>query len=184
MTSRIVVAAPIALLVLGMLALFGFALQRAQGPGAGFGINQIGMPVALKERPAPAFAVTGFDGQPLRMDDLRGQVVVLNFWASWCPPCRQEAPILERVWRAYKGRGVVFVGLGIWDRDEDAQAFLKDFGITYRNGADRTGEVAIAYGVTGLPETFFITREGWIARKWVGPLSDQQLSGVIDELLR
>lgn len=89
---------------------------------------------------------------------------------------------MERTWQRYRGRGVMLVGLDIWDSEQDARAFLQQFGVTYPNGPDPTGVAAIAYGLTGLPETYFIGPDGTVARHWIGPLSDQQLSAFIDEV--
>ncbi|MGQ0602208.1 MAG: TlpA disulfide reductase family protein, partial [Anaerolineales bacterium] len=85
---------------------------------------------------APDFALTTFDGETLRLSDLRGQVVVINIWASWCVPCRDEAPVLERVWREYRDRDVVFLGVDYADTEREARAFIAEFGLTYPNGPD------------------------------------------------
>lgn len=138
-------------------------------------------------RTAPPFTLTGFDGRTIKLEELRGKVVFLNFWASWCPPCRAEARTLEAAWQSYKDREVVFLGVNIQDREEDAREFLKEFGITYLNGRDATAKIAIDYGVWGLPETFFIGRDGQITYKQVGALGmpiilaklDQALQGIV-----
>lgn len=133
--------------------------------------------------PAPDFTFTLFDGKELTLSDLRGSPVVLNFWASWCPPCRAEARDLERVWQAYRERGVVFLGVDIQDTEEDARAFLEEFGVTYPNGQDTTMEIAMSYEITGIPTTVLITSEGKVARRWVGAASERQLAAFVEELL-
>ena len=80
--------------------------------------------------------------------------MVINFWASWCPPCREETPLLERTWRSYKYQDVLFVGVNIQDTEEDARVYLEEFDITYPNGLDRHGKVTVDYGIIGLPVTF------------------------------
>ena len=172
---------------LGILALLGYAMLTGAGrPGrpSGVTINNQVATLALLDRPAPDFSLTLFGtGETLRLSDLRGQVVVLNFWASWCPPCRQEAPTFERVWQVYKDRGVVFIGVDIGDTDEDAAAFLREFGITYPTGPDPNGEIAIDYGLTGIPETYFITRDGMIAQKAIGIVQEETFYQVLEHLL-
>lgn len=170
--------------VVGLLALLGYSLARKQGGFAGIGVNATGQTGWVRPGPAPGFAIPLYDGPAFRLSEQRGKVVVVNYWASWCPPCREEAPALERAWRRYRDRGVVFVGLDIWDTERDARAFMRQFDITYPNGPDPQGATAIEYGLTGIPETFFIRPDGTIARHWIGPLTDGQLSAFIEEALR
>jgi len=138
----------------------------------------------LIARQAPSFTLPLFSGGKIRLEDLRGKVVFLNFWASWCPPCRAEARTLEAAWQLYKDREVVFLGIDIQDTEQDAQAFLKEFGITYLNARDESGKVAIEYGVWGIPETYFIDREGRITFKQVGALGMPIITAKLDEALR
>ena len=105
----------------------------------------------------------------LTLEDLRGRVVVLNFWASWCiPACYDEAPTLERTWQAYKDKGVIVVGVNVQDTEEPARKFLARFGHSFPNAPDPKGHVAVDYGVYGVPETFFIGRDGKIVDKILG----------------
>jgi cytochrome c biogenesis protein CcmG/thiol:disulfide interchange protein DsbE len=102
--------------------------------------------------------------------------VVLNFWASWCIPCREEAPVLERAWReAMRPHGVAMVGLNMQDVTEDARGFLREFSVTYLNLRDRGKTVAPRYGLTGIPETFFIAKRGRIVGHVIGAISRRQL---------
>lgn len=135
-------------------------------------------------RIASDFSIKPFDGGSLRLSEQRGKVVLVNFWASWCPPCREEAPVLERAWKANRDQGVVLVGVDIWDTEEDARAFMKEFGISYPNGPDPSGEIAIEYGVTGVPETWFLGKDGRLVRRWIGPLTDRLISTFIEEARR
>jgi cytochrome c biogenesis protein CcmG, thiol:disulfide interchange protein DsbE len=139
-------------------------------------------PLIAKE--APSFTLTLFDGRTLMLKDLRGKAVLVNFWASWCVPCRAEARALESAWRKYKDRGVVFLGIDIQDKEEDARAFMKEFGITYLNGRDVSGKIAVDYGVWGIPETFFIDPQGRITYKHAGALRDPIITAKLDEVLR
>ncbi len=125
-----------------------------------------------------------FDGSRTSLEQLRGQPVVLNFWASWCfPSCYEEAPHLEAAWHTYRSRGVVFIGVDIQDRDADGKAFIDRFTLSFPNGPDLQGKVSIDYGVYGVPETFFIGKDGTIHYKHVGALDEQVLKAKIEEML-
>lgn len=181
------------LAVLGLLALVGYKMAANAGwveqpgsvpaPGGAPGVNASGQLVRTALRRAPDFTLQLYDGETLRLADLRGKPVMVNFWASWCPPCRQEAPLLERTWRAYREQGVVFVGVNIWDREEDARRFLAEFDITFPTGSDPNGAVSIDYGLTGIPETYFVDRDGRVARKWIGPFTEPALRAFLDEIV-
>lgn len=137
----------------------------------------------LVGKQAASFTLTLFNGKTIRLEDFRGKVVFLNFWASWCPPCRAEARALEVAWQKNKEREVVFLGVDIQDNEEDARAFLQEFGVTYMNGRDPS-KIAIDYGVWGIPETFFIDREGRITYKHVGGIEISTVEVKLDEALK
>lgn len=139
--------------------------------------------ITMVNRPAPAFNLTTFKGTTISQKDLKGKPVVLNFWASWCPPCRIEAPLIEKTWRAYKKRGVIFIGVNVQDRKKDALSYIQEFDITYPNGPDPTGELSIDYGVSGLPVTFFVSRTGKIVRRHVGAINKRTLIRSIEEII-
>jgi cytochrome c biogenesis protein CcmG/thiol:disulfide interchange protein DsbE len=122
----------------------------------------------LLAKPAAPFTVTLFDGKKLTSDDLRGKAVFLNFWASWCPPCRAEAKDLEAAWQRVKDKNMVFIGVALQDTDQNSLEFLKEFNITYPNGKDESGKIAVDYGTWGIPESFFIDPQGRITYKHVG----------------
>lgn len=157
-------------LVLALLGLLGWGLIRSgKGP--------------LDSGPAPGFTLTGFDGRTVALSDLRGQVVVINFWASWCPPCREEAAYLEQTWRTYQDQGVVFIGVDWVDTEKEALAYIDEFDITYLNGPDIGTRIAQAYNIKGVPETFFVDRAGVLRGVHIGPLYPPELDNRIDELL-
>jgi cytochrome c biogenesis protein CcmG, thiol:disulfide interchange protein DsbE len=150
----------------------------------GFRVNPREIPSPLLGRPAAPFALAAYDGAPMELASLRGRVVVLNFWASWCyPACYEEAPVLERGWRAYRERGVVVLGVDIQDKDEAGRKFVRDFGLTFPNGPDPAGKVSVDYGVYGVPETFFIDRQGSIRVKHVSAVTDQVFRDTVEALL-
>jgi cytochrome c biogenesis protein CcmG/thiol:disulfide interchange protein DsbE len=150
----------------------------------GFRLNPRDIPSPLVGRPAAPFSLTAFDGAPLDLASLRGRVVVLNFWASWCyPACYEEAPVLEQGWRTYRDRGVVVLGIDIQDKDEAARKFIGDFGLTFPNAPDRSGKVSVDYGVYGVPETFFIDRDGHIRAKHVGAVTEPVFRAHVERLL-
>jgi cytochrome c biogenesis protein CcmG/thiol:disulfide interchange protein DsbE len=150
----------------------------------GFRLNPRDVPSPLVGRPAATFTLTTFDGAAIDLGQLRGQVVVVNFWASWCAPaCYDEAPVLERNWRVYRERGVTIVGVDIQDTTEAGLKFVRDLGLSFPNGRDVTGKVAIDYGVYGVPETFFIDRQGRIRAKHVGAVSDVVFREHVERLL-
>ena len=177
----------IALVVLlagvGLRGLFAWGLAKpGQTPG-GVAVNTQPGEVEIRSGPARPFELALFDGTALTLEELRGQVVMVDFWASWCPPCRAEAPTLARVYREYQGKGVEFVGVAIWDSAEDAQAYMQQFGVTYPSGLDPKGRMAMDYGVTGIPEKYFISRDGTVVKKFNGPMDEARLKQVLDELL-
>jgi cytochrome c biogenesis protein CcmG/thiol:disulfide interchange protein DsbE len=151
----------------------------------GFRSDPRAIPSPLVGRPAPAFVLTAYDGTPLSLAGVKGQVVVLNFWASWCvPACYEEAPVLEAGWRAYRERGVVVVGVDIQDTEEAGRRFIQQFGLTFPNAPDPKGRVSIDYGVYGVPETFVIDRRGIIRTKHVGAVTAEALREAVEPLLR
>jgi cytochrome c biogenesis protein CcmG, thiol:disulfide interchange protein DsbE len=152
--------------------------------GFGMYIEQKG-PVA-EGQPAPNFVLTTFEGEDISLESLRGKVVVVNFWASWCKPCEEEAEDLENAYRFYQPRGdVVFLGIGYIDTRPEAMAYLEKFDITYPNGPDLRTRISQAYRIRGVPETYFIDQEGILVKKKVGPFNRlAEIKQIIDPLLQ
>lgn len=132
---------------------------------------------------APDFTLTSFDGETLRLADMRGQVVVLNFWATWCISCKDEAVDLELAWQDYKDQPVRFIGVDYLDQEPLNLEWIERYGITYPNGPDIQGRIYNAYGVEGLPETFVIDQQGNVAKVFVGATTREALGAEIDRLL-
>jgi cytochrome c biogenesis protein CcmG/thiol:disulfide interchange protein DsbE len=140
--------------VLALLALLVWSVVRSDG-GAAADL------AAGKSPVAPAFTLERLDGSgPLALEDLRGKGVIVNFWASWCEPCKDEAPFLQETYERYRGRGLVVLGIDVEDFRKDAQRFVSRYGITYPNVRDVEKETIGKWGVTGYPETFFVDRTG------------------------
>jgi cytochrome c biogenesis protein CcmG/thiol:disulfide interchange protein DsbE len=156
------------------------------------GVLGWGLLKTSEERPddtAPDFEMTFFDGYEwenlptANLSDFKGQPVVLNFWASWCVECKIEADLLEQTWREYRDQGVVFLGVAYIDVEPKSLAYLKEFGITYPNAPDLRSTISSKYEVTGVPETFFIDKNGDVAHIQIGPVNETTLTGLLDQLL-
>jgi cytochrome c biogenesis protein CcmG, thiol:disulfide interchange protein DsbE len=141
-------------LVAALLALLVWKTVRDEG-GAAEALSRGQQPVA------PAWSLPRLEGgAPLSLASLRGKGVVLNFWASWCIPCKDEAPLLEQAWKEHRGDGLVVVGVNVEDFDADARRFMERYGLTYPNVEDEKKSLIGRYGVRGFPETFFVDRRG------------------------
>ena len=146
----------------------------------GYGFSSQGSAVG---KVAPDFSLALFSGRQVSLGSLQASVVVVNFWASWCGPCREEADALEKVWREYRDKGVSFVGINLKDSQANARSFLEEFDITYPNGPDPYGRISRAYRVYGLPETFVIAREGRIVDRFIGAVTAEKLRASLDRAL-
>jgi cytochrome c biogenesis protein CcmG/thiol:disulfide interchange protein DsbE len=157
-------------IILAVVALFAVSLQLSAS-----GQVQSGA--------APDVSFSQFDGKQYRLSDLRGKVVVLNIWASWCEPCKAEASLLESGWQNYKGRGVMFLGADYVDTDAPALAFIKEFGISYPNGPDIGSNIYRQFRARGVPETYFIDQKGSVRHLTIGPLNELELRTNVEGLL-
>jgi cytochrome c biogenesis protein CcmG/thiol:disulfide interchange protein DsbE len=133
--------------------------------------------------PVPDFQLGTFDGGRVALSQSAGEVLVINFFASWCDPCRQEAADVEAVWRRFRDQGVQFVGISYKDAESRSVEFLEEFGISYPSAPDPGNRTARAYGVTGVPETFVINGQGQLVRHFIGPVTEAQLSVELESLL-
>lgn len=165
---------------LGTILLLGAIVIAAGIVGLALARQRMTQPTA---GPAPDFTVTTFDGEEITLADLRGQVVVVNFWASWCIPCKDEAPVLQAAWERYRDQGVVILGVAYVDTPSASLEFIDEFGITYPNAPDAGTRVSEAYHITGVPETFIIDRDGQIAEFVYAQVTESGLTRTLDRLL-
>jgi cytochrome c biogenesis protein CcmG/thiol:disulfide interchange protein DsbE len=152
-------------LVAGLLALLVWQLRnRPHAPGVG--------------AKAPAFTLRRLGGPgSVSLASYRGKPVVLNFWASWCEPCKGEARVLERDWTDYRTRGVVFLGVDYHDLDSDARRFVSAHALTFTMLEDGSGSVGSSYGITGVPETYVLDRRGRVVAHLAGPITNPSFAG-------
>jgi len=150
-----IVSLTLSVVIIGLLVLPGCGLTAAPVIG----------------HPAPDFTLTDLDGNTVRPSGFRGKVVFLNFWATWCPPCRAEMPEMEEVYQAYKDKDVVIIGVDLRESMSSVQSFVEENGYNWTFVVDSTGEVARDYMVTGIPSSFFIDKDGIIRALQVGAMS-------------
>lgn len=161
--------------VLVFLALIGVRLFQSDST-----------PLGLGEQPKD-FSLNTYNGGLIHTEDLRGRVVVINFWASWCTTCDEEAALLEAVWQNYQANSadqVIFLGVAYMDTEAAAQAYLSNFGVTYPNGPDLRGEISKIFQVNSVPETFILDSEGTLRYLKFGSfISLDELTTAVDEVL-
>jgi cytochrome c biogenesis protein CcmG/thiol:disulfide interchange protein DsbE len=150
------------ILLVGLFAVFIWGIQERES-------------IQLSGGSAPAFELTTFDGERIALTDLRGQVVVVNFWASWCVECYKEAALLEEAYQDFKDQGVIFLGVDYLDTEKEALEYMAKYGITYPSGQDVGTKISRRYQITGVPETFFIDRNGEVAHVQIGAIERPQL---------
>ena len=177
MTARRIVPLAVFVLMLGLL-------------GAGLRSGPRDLPSPLIGQPAPPLQLASLDSAPTSSvpDALRGQVWVLNVWASWCAPCRAEAPVLETVWRQVEGEGVQFVGLDTRDTEAAALAFLDAYDVTYPNVIDADGRLQLLFSDTlppqAIPSTLVVDREGRVAGRIIGRVTEATLTALIEDVAK
>lgn len=184
---QITIVVVVSLLNMGLIALLWSQLTT---PARNSGSGGTGIPAggnALVGHAAPDFALTTLSENNasfvLHLSNFKGKPVVLNFWASWCGPCQDEAPFLRSAWQSVQGKGVVFVGVDDNDTVTDGNIFLHKYAVPYPNVIDANGAAAVNYGVTGNPETFFINRQGIVVAWVAGPLTSATFQSNLQKIM-
>jgi len=184
---NITVFAVVCLLNVGLLVLLWTQLmtpRAAHSPDDPSLVGEVSGPLVGKS--APDFTLPLLDGKggQVHLADLKGKAVVLNFWGSWCEPCKQEAPFLQQTWTRIQSQGAVMVGIDSPESSDSAPLnFIHQYGVTYTNVKDTIqGSTGLDYGVTGQPETFFIDRNGVVVSHWIGPLTEAGMRGELAKL--
>ena len=167
--GRFIVLGVGVVLLLGLFFLFSFGLNPTES-------------THLSGIDAPQFELTTFEGESIALADLRGQGVVINFWASWCVECYKEARLLEEAYQDFKDKNVVFIGVDYLDTEKEALAYMAEYGITYPSGQDIGTKISRQYRITGVPETFFIDPNGKIMHVQIGPIERPQLYKLLNTL--
>ena len=192
MTKRWWILLGTAVPVLALIAILAWASVKSGGNPGGLGVNNEFGQVSVKQEAAREFSLELFGDAnierttlkpTLNLSELRGKLVVLDFWASWCAPCRQEALGLAQVYREFQDAPVEFVGVDIWDGRRDALDHIARFNVPYPNGFDGEGVIAIDYGVRGIPEKIFIDGNGEVIKKFVGPITAETLRETLNQML-
>jgi cytochrome c biogenesis protein CcmG, thiol:disulfide interchange protein DsbE len=166
-------------LVVALLGLLVWKVAHQDAPGGAAAAFERG-----ERKAAPGFTLERLDGRGrVSLVSLRGKVVVLNFWASWCGPCKKEAPLFQDAFERYRGRGVAVVGVDTNDYSGSAKRFLERYGVTYLNVRDRSGRVLAKYGGLPIPRTFLIDRSGRVNGYIFGEIRAEGLDRAIREAL-
>ena len=160
----------VAVVVIALLAVLALALARGRPEERG----------ALAGGRAPAFNLLTFQGGRFNLAEHAGGPVLVYFWASWCLPCRDEAPIIQRLAAEYEDRGYAFVGVNIWDAEKDARAFVQQYGLTFATVADQKGEVYLDFGVERLPTAIMLGPGLQVERRFLGQLREPELRALLD----
>jgi peroxiredoxin len=173
------------LLAAAAIMVYSFVHQvRTEGPSAqSLTIADYQASANRDRRPGPDYSAPALGGGSIDSGSYAGKVVVVNFWASWCGPCRQEAPALEDLWREYQARGVQFIGINFKDDDAAAKAYEDEFDITFPSASDPSGKLAHEFGVLALPSTFVLGEDGMIEYQFTGIISEPLLRDAIEDVL-
>ena len=173
---KVIAFAVMGIIVFGFFGLLALGLINKSPVTGRSGVTRVG-------KAAPDIAMPLINGGEFQMSEYAGRPMIVNFWASWCPPCRDESPGFERTWRRFSDSGFLMVGVDIQDTVEDGLAYTREFDLTFVNGTDMDGKITVEYGVIGLPVTFFIGADGIVKGRWVGALPEDRLVGWVEALI-
>lgn len=179
--QRSIIIIGIGVPILLLVALLTWGAITTGGEQGRPGVNNVLGDAPITTDRFPEFQVTTTNGETLHLSDLRGKYVMIDFWSSWCPPCRAEAPVLVEAYEKWSERGVEFVGISIWDNERAVVPFMESRGITYPVAID-DGTLTVEFGVQGIPEKFLLDRNGEIVRKVIGPNTQRSLDDILADL--
>lgn len=132
---------------------------------------------------APDFALTTLNGEKVTLKSFKGKPLVINFWATWCPPCLEEMPVLQQAYMRYRDRGLVIFGIAVQDQEEKVKAFVKKHKITFPVALDTKGNLPGIYGIQGVPESFFVDRKGMVQAHIPQPLDELTMLAMLEKIL-
>ena len=168
--------------ILLVISLMTWGVIQNDGRAGQTGVNNRFGEVSLSVDANADFELVSLDGETISIEDFRGSIVVVDFWSSWCAPCKAEGPVLAKTYDKWKNRGVEFIGIAIWDSKEPVEQFIELNKINYVNGIDPDGRIFVDFGVSGIPEKFFVTPEGQIVRKIIGPNTSKTLDDILTDM--
>lgn len=168
--------------ILLVISLMTWGVIQNDGRAGQTGVNNRFGEVSLSVDANADFELVSLDGETISIEDFRGSIVVVDFWSSWCAPCKAEGPVLAKTYDKWKNRGVEFIGIAIWDSKEPVEEFIELNKINYVNGIDPDGRIFVDFGVSGIPEKFFVTPEGQIVRKIIGPNTSKTLDDILTDM--
>ena len=183
MNYRLVSFPAMLIIVSALMGLLVWGIAQSGSSPGGAGVNSNFGEVVVTEQVAPDLKLITLDGNIMDLSELHGQLVMVDFWSSWCAPCLLEAQELSDSYHDYKSKGVEFLGVAIWDQERNVQRYVDKFSLDYPNAIDTNGIVPISFGVRGIPEKYFIDKNGQLIRKFVGPMTSEILGDVLDEIL-
>jgi len=166
-----------------LFLILGWALMETKAAPGGLTINKVMGEIETNLTQVPPFSAQKLDGEFLNLSDIEGSIIMIDFWSSWCGPCKVESPILSSTYKRYKTKGVEFIGIAVWDEISAIQAFIEEYDLAYTNVVDHNGIIAIDYGVKGIPEKFFVNRDGLLLKRLAGPTTRSELETTLDHLL-
>ena len=172
-------------LIVVIVYILAYGLSKSSGNTGAFGINETYNKIDIDKVPVAEFTITDLSGDKSKLDiSSNGKsVTMVDFWNSWCQQCIQEAEELEQSYKNLSDKNIQFIGVAIWDDQNAIKSHIKEYDISYHNVIDEEGKVAIEFGVTGIPEKYFINSNGEIILKILGPTTSEQLESVISEII-
>ena len=172
-------------LIVVIVYILAYGLSKSSGNTGAFGINETYNKIDIDKVPVAEFTITDLSGDKSKLDiSSNGKsVTMVDFWNSWCQQCIQEAEELEQSYKNLSDKNIQFKGVAIWDDQNAIKSHIKEYSISYHNVIDEEGKVAIEFGVTGIPEKYFINSNGEIIMKILGPTTSEQLESVISEII-